>query len=156
MTTALLILFILAVAISPLLQMVPSKRQRRQAAMREQAAIAGLFVEFRSVPGEPEEAASGQTIFYGLRWPRGHTLAAVLWHRRSDRWYCQSDPAAQAPELLQSLPEDVVAASVNGVAVGVYWQEQGGADEVAAIASSLQQWQVELQGPEPGQGGRKA
>ncbi len=49
--TYLLIIFVIAVALAPLSHFVPSKRQRQIARMREYAAVHGLFVEFRGVPG---------------------------------------------------------------------------------------------------------
>jgi hypothetical protein len=49
--TYLLIILVIAIALAPLSHFVPSKRQREVARMREYAAVNGLFVEFRGVPG---------------------------------------------------------------------------------------------------------
>ena len=58
----LLIVFVIALALAPLSHFVPSKRQRHIARLREYAAVHGLFVEFRSLPGTARERADGHTI----------------------------------------------------------------------------------------------
>ena len=60
----LLIVFVIALALAPLSHFVPSKRQRHIARLREYAAVHGLFVEFRSLPGTARERADGHTIYY--------------------------------------------------------------------------------------------
>jgi len=49
--TYLLIIFVIALALAPLSHFVPSKRQRKVVCLREYAAVHGLFVEFRTLPG---------------------------------------------------------------------------------------------------------
>ena len=73
--TYLLIAFVIAVALAPLSHFVPSKKQREIARMREYAAVRGMFVEFRRVPGRDSSAPAGRerasqdTIYYGKRLP---------------------------------------------------------------------------------------
>ena len=70
----LLIFFIVALALAPLTHFLPSKRQRKVAGLREYAAVHGLFVEFRNLPGSEQEAVRARTprgdiIYYGKRLP---------------------------------------------------------------------------------------
>ena len=70
----LLIVFIIFLALAPLSHFVPSKRQRKIARLREYAAVHGLFVEFRHLPGSsregsPARASGQQIIYYGKRLP---------------------------------------------------------------------------------------
>ena len=63
----LLILFIIALALAPLTHFLPSKRQRKVAGLREYAAVHGLFVEFRKLPGSEREAVRARTPIGAIR-----------------------------------------------------------------------------------------
>ncbi len=143
----LLIAFIVAVALVPLSHFRPSRRQRAVSQMREAAAIDGLFVEFRQLPG-PEgrvSAPEGELIYYGLRLPAATTsgLSPGYWLRERDGWR-----AGQRPEITpgppQELPEAVLAASVDGGSCGIYWVESAHQDDVACIGRALRQWCQQL------------
>ena len=138
--TYLLIAVIIAVALAPLLHFVPSKRQREQAGLREAAAVAGLFVEFRDLPwSQRERAAPGhrpeQTIYYGKRLPASR--------RVRDTWE-GVELRDTPPALLEELPPGVLAASVDEGSCGVYWREQGDSESVASIIRVLHRWQEDL------------
>jgi len=142
----LLILFIIAVALAPLSHFVPSKRQRHQARVRETAAVNGLFVEFRSLPGsasgrQPPGADSGRVIYYGKRLPASlkERPRRAAWLRDGEAWRAL-EMGARPPDVLQELPATVSAASVDEGSCGVYWQEDGGEEEVAAIVAVLEAW----------------
>lgn len=142
----LLILFIIAVALAPLSHFLPSKRQRQQARMRETAAVNGLFVEFRSLPGsasgrQPAGADSGRVIYYGKRLPASlrERPRRAAWIRDGNAWRAL-EAGTKAPAILQGLPAQVPAASVDEGSCGVYWQEDGGEDEVKEIVSVLEAW----------------
>ena len=135
--------------LAPLSNFFPSKRQRRQASLRQAAAQAGLFVEFRGLPGGelPADPGAGEVIYYGLR------LAAAQGRRqRRQAWLCRGGqwlplPAAGAPpDLLRAAPEGVLAASVDEGSCGLYWQEQGDAAMVQAMGLLLRQWREALVG----------
>ena len=70
----LIILVVVALALAPLTNFIPSQRQRHVARLREYAAVHGLFVEFRDMPGSEvsrlgERQRPQQLIYYGKRLP---------------------------------------------------------------------------------------
>lgn len=144
----LLILFVVAVALAPLSHFVPSKRQRKIARLREYAAVHGLFVEFRKLPGagEPGRAAvHGDVIYYGRRMPprRGEAVKTASWLRDSVGWR-GLDRRQEVPGVLLQLPVGILAAGVDGATCGVYWQESGEEQDVEQIQQVLEAWSGEL------------
>lgn len=145
--TYLLIIFVIALALAPLSYFAPSKRQREIARMREYAAVHGLFVEFRDLPGIPESAAprrqvrTGDIIYYGKRRDprRADGMQAGAWLRDTQGWRSLRRGTA-VPCELQQLPAGVLAASADGHSCGVYWQESGGVDSVRQIVRLLDAW----------------
>ena len=149
--TYLLIILVIAIALAPLSHFMPSKRQREIAGMREYAAVNGLFVEFRGVPGRDRvrardrDGAGRDTIYYGKRIPAATTKA-----RRTQAWRFENgswmglERRAEVPSGLASLPAEVLAASVDEGSCGVYWQEAGGVENVALIRQVLEAWADEL------------
>ncbi len=140
----LLIIFILALALAPLLHVVPSKYQRRIAHLREFAALQGLFVEFRSLPpgvltgAESAALQPGKTIYYGLRIPAKSAI-----DRAQSAWVCgeqgwRSLPRGGAvPAALQGLPPSVSVASRDAGSCGIYWQEAGEEVHITQIYQAL-------------------
>ena len=145
----LLILFILAVALAPLTHFLPSKRQRQQARMREHAAVEGLFVEFRNLPGtDPDVSArrgSAQVIYYGKRLPpaRGKPRSRRAWLPREEGWRGLGHTDA-LPAALADLPASVLAASIDEGSCGIYWREAGEEDDAARIVRQVQAWAAQL------------
>lgn len=150
MLNYLLIAFIVIVALAPLTHFLPSKRQRRQAAMREAAALGGLFVEFRSLPG----AAAGRVpqaqqdvIYYGRRLPpsKGRGSRRGAWLQRDREWRSVgAGPRAPVPAALLACSADILAASVDEGSCGVYWQEQGDTATVGEIREILLAWAQQI------------
>lgn len=150
MLNYLLIAFIVFVALAPLTHFLPSKRQRRQAAMREAAALGGLFVEFRSLPG----AAAGRAplaqqdiIYYGRRLApsKGRGSRRGAWLQRDGEWLSvAAGPRAPLPEPLLASAADILGASVDEGSCGVYWQEQGDTTNVEAIRGILLAWAEQI------------
>ena len=141
MLTYLLIAFIIFLALAPLSHFVPSKAQRRTARMRERAAMDGLFVEFRKLPGSDDRlrpSPSG-TIYYGLRHRSREEPAQRRQFLRQDEQWRELEklhpPTDQA--WLADLPAQVQAAESSRDGVGVYWQEAGEETEVSRIAGVL-------------------
>lgn len=137
--TYLLIAFVVLLALSPLISMMPSRRQRQIADLRQGAAVTGLFVELRSSPLEPPD--SPRQPFYGCRRrreqqrPRGNTL----YRRDGERWVT-ADLRPWSParlELLEALPGGVSAVFEEPQSVGVYWDERGERADVECIARVL-------------------
>ncbi|MCB1678498.1 MAG: hypothetical protein KDI16_07425 [Halioglobus sp.] len=143
----LLIVFVIALALAPLVHFVPSKRQREQARLREYAAVHGLFVEFRQLPETGRAAAArqsgriGDTIYYGKRLtPRqAGSVQAGAWRRDAQGWRSVRG-GATVPAALEQLPPAILAASADGHSCGVYWREVGGAETVHQIVQVLDAW----------------
>lgn len=147
--TYLLIAFVIFLALAPLSNFVPSKRQRKVARLREQAAVGGLFVEFRKPPPgvrlAPAREQSGEIIYYGRRLPpaRQGSAGTGSWLRDDVGWRAL-EPRNPVPEQLQDLPPDVFAAAVDSGSCGVYWREAGDEVEVEIIRSALTAWAGDL------------
>lgn len=152
--TWLLILLIVAVALAPLSHFAPSKRQRQVARMREQAALSGLFVEFRTPPGAAATerqagAVRGGIIYYGRRLPASLAdgVNQVGWLRETEGWR-HVGGRVPPPACLAELGQPVIAASIDPGSCGVYWTESvdaANADAaVAEICAVLDAWLTEL------------
>jgi hypothetical protein len=144
----LLILFIVAVALAPLSHFMPSKRQRKTARLREYAAVHGLFVEFRSLPGASggqRDAAGQDTIYYGRRLPASRQKGASTqaWLRDGEAWR-PLERSYGIPAVLGQMPLQVLAASADENSCGAYWRESGEVDEVQQICQALEAWSAQL------------
>ena len=146
-----IIILVVAVALAPLSHFVPSKRQRAVAKMRESAAVKGLFVEFRSLPGEGDaSSATGHrktegVIYYGKRLPprRASSPDSGSWVRSGEGWRAVRDRHA-LPDVLGQLPPQVLAASIDEGSCGIYWRESGTLEDLADIISLIEQWAMKL------------
>ena len=142
----LLVIFVIALALAPLVQFLPNKRQRKIARMREYAAVQGLFVEFRDMPGlnvAPKSPVG--VIYYGKRLPtsRSRSVAIGAWVLLGDGWRKVSG-SKQITPLLEELPIEILAASVDEFSCGVYWTESAEEGAVEQIKQVLEQWSDEL------------
>ncbi len=137
----LLILLVLALALAPLTHFVPSKRQRHQAKMREFAAVNGLFVEFRDLPGSPAGERAEQVIYYGRRLPasRGEPRRRRAWLRDAQGWRGVGH-REQPPPASDQFPAQVLALSEDEGSRGVYWREDGEEAELQSIIAALEAW----------------
>lgn len=149
----LIIAVVVLLALAPLSHFVPSRRQRREASLREAAAVAGLFVEFRDLPlsggareSGPSRRPRANAIYYGLRLrpSRGRERRRGSWLREGDDWRPAGDRQVP-PEPLRELPGTVLAASVDEGSCGVYWREDGDLETVAGIHRALAAWADQLQ-----------
>ena len=138
--TYLLIIFIIALALAPLAQVLPSKYQRRIARMREFAALQGMFVEFRTVPESPMVRRTesgyqrGKIIYYGLRVPARscEVEQPLAWVHGQDGW--NSLPRrAEVPPVLNGLPTGIIAVGIDQGSCGVFWQEAGDEADIERI-----------------------
>ena len=146
----LLIIFVMALAVAPLTHFLPSKRQRQVVRLREYAAVHGLFVEFRDLPGSREVGQrtgrrAEQVIYYGLRLvpsrnkPRGQRT----WLRNADGWRGFEHREVLNPRM-QGVPEAVSAIGFGEASCGIYWLEAGTEEDVEAIRVALNNWAQEL------------
>lgn len=142
--TYLVIFAILAVALAPLIHVVPSKAQRRIAHLREFAALQGMFVEFRPAPQgvltawEAARFQKGRTIYYGLRIPatKRQRSEKNAWVLSQEGW--RSLPrGGDVPPALTKLPAEIFAASIDAGSCGIYWQEAGEDAEIKQIKDAL-------------------
>lgn len=124
----LLIVFVIALALAPLSHFVPSKRQRHIARLREYAAVHGLFVEFRSLPGTARERADGHTIYYGKRLPasRAREAGHRAWLRDGSAWRAL-ERRGEVPAVLHQFPRR-------------YWPRVPMNTAVASTGRSLERW----------------
>lgn len=158
MLTYLFIIFVIALALAPLAHFAPSKRQRQIARMREYAAVRGLFVEFRNLPGHRQvHGISGTSprhvIYYGKRLSgvRSEQVIPGSWLRDEDGWR-GVDRRLPVPDTLLELPAEILAASADQSSCGVYWMEfmgkQPGEQEwehgVGQIQRVLEHWSTQL------------
>ncbi len=145
-----IIALVLALAFGPVLYLLPTRRDRRLAAMRLEARRQGLSVELKSVrklDAKPEERVTPAgtarlpvhaSVVYAL--PLRSTLEQVRPWRllRSERRGWEFDAefegqtelellAAVEPHL-EGLPDDSVAVEFGGGAVACYWLERFPAD----------------------------
>jgi hypothetical protein len=131
--TWVLIIFVVMVALSPLLSMRPSRRQRQLAAFREQAALAGLVVQLQQLPQSPD---SGLQPFYSRRRPRedNQPRSSVVYRRTAQGWLsAQGKIAPEEAELLAAMPAGVSHVSSTKACVGVFWDETGSVADLEQI-----------------------
>lgn len=148
----LIILLVVALAIAPLTNFLPSKRQREVARLREYAAVHGLFVEFRDLPGSDrsrtgEARRPEQIIYYGKRLPpsRGEPRPRQAWLLGSEGWRGVGHRVPE-PACTARLPAGILALSREETSCGIYWKEPGGEPEVQQIVDALDSWREDLQG----------
>ncbi|WP_439107066.1 hypothetical protein [Congregibacter sp.] len=145
-----IIALVLLLALAPLWHFMPTKRQKHQARLREAAALAGLFVEFRDLPLGPERlarlaATERQVLYYGLRLPASRKAARerCAWYREQGTW--SSRPGRlELPEIARALPEAVLALGLSEESCGVFWHERGDEAVVQEIADLLKQWRGKI------------
>lgn len=145
--TYLLILFVLVVAIAPLLSMAPGKRQRRIAGLRQYAQSKGLVVTLaippklppRLVPTPNTQQLACYTRRYSLEEKRKPAKPFSLL-RLDDDWYTDSGSLAGTAEvdLLGDLPADVPAVVVDRQGCSVYWGETGTVAEIDRIVVAME------------------
>jgi len=132
MTYALIFLVVL-IALSPLLAMRPTRRQREQANLRQAAASAGLFVKLDKDGAEP-----GQ-VYYGCRRQRGDVaMEALTLLRDGSDWHATRGQRDERLDgVLGALPAAVTQLRADSQEVGVLWDERGSTEDVDAIARVL-------------------
>lgn len=136
--TWVLIIFVVMVALSPLLSMRPSRRQRQLAALREQAALAGMVVQLQQLPELPD---SGLQPFYSRRRPRedNQPRPSVVYRRTAQGWLsAQGKIAPAVASLLADMPAGVSHVSSSMACVGAFWDENGSVEDLEQIDRLLQ------------------
>lgn len=146
-----LIIFVMVLALAPLWHFRPSPRQKKQASLRQEAALAGLFVEFRDLPLPPAQlerlaAADRQVLYYACRLPaaRKSPRERRNWYRDGDEWRSLPGRVA-APDIVSQLPGSVLAVGLSDASCGVYWREDGDEETVHELAVKLLDWKAALE-----------
>lgn len=152
----LFILFVIAVALAPLTHFLPSKRQRQVAKLREYAAVHGLFVEFRNLPGSDVSITGAaqraqQIIYYGKRLPpsRREPRPRLAWLPGEQGWRGQGH-RLPAPRCIEAFPPQILACSQEEGSCGVYWLEPGTEQDVRCIVDAVEAWKGDLTGASAG------
>ena len=148
-----IILLVVALALAPLTNFFPSKRQRQVARMREYAAVHGLFVEFRDLPGSDrnrlrEKQRPQQLIYYGKRLPpsRGELRPRLAWLAQAGVW-TGAGHRRDPPACIDLLPASILALSQEESSCGIYWREPEDEAQVQQIVDALEVWSADLKAP---------
>jgi len=136
-----LIFFGLAVVIAPLVSAMPTKSQRRKAALRDHARSCELRVSLRPLPAIPPRfrcEAEGELACYE------HRLANALHvpNRRGEFVRAQGDwfpttGVLQAPSWLAELPEGALYVEWLEKTVSIFWDEKEDLDGLMKIKQAI-------------------
>ena len=155
------VLLALALVAGPVLYLMPTRRDRRLAALRLEAGRQGLVVELKPVRNadagaEERVSAAGRrlepvhpSVSYAMPLRTGLEHSGSWLLLRSGRSGWGFDPEGKAPSeadllrhlqpLLPRLPEDAVALELKAGRLACYWLERFPADDgtVRALKASL-------------------
>lgn len=151
LTTILILLGVLSLALGPIMLMQPTQAQRRLARLREVAVTAGLRVHLQTLP---KTAVGGDRVgmagVYCLPWQeQRHTRATWLLTKRSyahelnfeGLWEWQDDGREDCSDrlktALETVPAKVLALGRGPQGLCCYWSEVGNEEDVKAIAKWL-------------------
>lgn len=153
---ALLLVFVVAMMVGPIMLMRPSSHQKKLAKLRFQAQQAGLLVHI----GE-ERSASGRNLAEYLLPRKKPSMTLPEWRLRKQstpheihiaeywRWVGQA-PSLNAPmteqltQLVHSCPNGVLAFGVNRVGVFICWTEQLSSQTPQDVTSGIKTWLDQL------------
>jgi hypothetical protein len=134
----LLIVLVVFIALSPLITMMPTRRQKQIANLRQAAAVRGLSVQLREPPSRV--SLEGAPVFYGRHRAReARAVPQSAMFQRDDMAWKALD--GELPgldlEILQEMPEGVNLVWLSPQEVGVFWDERGDEDDLATIDGVL-------------------
>jgi hypothetical protein len=148
--TWLLIIFGIAVVLSPLMWFKQSPYQKRVADLRGSASTLNLLVSLQRRPDAREAESALEAVCYKMRWKASDHQRNWVIHRFSRRgwespwagWHWVQNEADVSwhgilPELLPELPSGVVAIIATEADVGAIWDERGSHDDLVKIAETL-------------------
>ena len=134
----LLIIFCLAVAVSPLMWMKSSPRQQQVMANRKKARSLTINVNICKQADASDSEDRLDAIFYWLDWQQDKLNESWVLHRRSKRgwescfdgWRWINQEADKAwleviGSIIDDLPSSVNAIVTNKQGIGVVWDERG-------------------------------
>lgn len=140
--TGWIVVLLVAMALSPLVWLRPSRRQSGQMAQRLAARRLGLGMQLTQPewPHWLECSPPGSCAQYHRPRRRGRDDCWSYWQSAPGLWLNQwrepcNDPALQ--ECLRELPADVYKVEAGAQMIALYWGERGGEVELSAIAGAL-------------------
>jgi len=141
MTTYLISILIMAVAVAPLASALPSKAQRREAQLRSYASSLGLSIKLDPIPDIPARfrfSPSPNLVAYRLRDAsvRDGLKEQLLLLRVEGQWI---DISTESPVKLpvDDGPSGAEIASVNRGVATVFWNERGDKADVDRLHQLL-------------------
>ena len=148
--TWLLIIFCIAVVLSPLMWFKQSPHQKRLAELRSGAAAVNIQVSLHRRPDARESETALEAVCYKMRWEGSGGQRSWVIHRFSQRgwespwagWrWVQSEADLSwhkiLLEILPELPLNVTAIIATELDVGAIWSERGDHQDLLKIAESL-------------------
>ena len=137
-----IVLLLLAFVLSPLSWLIPSRRQRVQMDVRQQARRMGLGMQLarQQWPHWLEQAPSGTCAEYHRARRRDQRDTWCYWQSAPGLWVNQwREPCDDAvlSEQLAHLPLDVYKVEATAQMVALYWGERAAEDAVQRIADFL-------------------
>ncbi len=141
-------LLIAGALLGPLIAVVPSKRQRYLADLREQAARLGLSVRLRPLPNIPPRfrfEPPQELMSYELRrpFPGASGSAPTVLVLGADGWSAL-ELGGRVPSGIEALPEGVLLVTFTEYSIAAAWDERGGEEALKRLATVL----GELQRPQ--------
>lgn len=134
----LLIICVVFAALAPLLAILPTRRQRQVAELRQVAALAGLQVRLCAPPGHSKE--QGLAACYGLPLDGRRKLRVGGGYLREAHGWRNLDRHGEAlPErLLEDFPEGVSHLVLSPEQAAVFWNERGAKEDIQCIKKTLE------------------
>lgn len=147
----LLILFIIAVVISPLMWLKQSPHSKRMIELRGLANSLSMQVSLHRRPDARDDEKALETVCYRLPWLDRDCDQKWVLHRFSQRgwdsdfagwrWTVhQADPVWDSllAEIVPQMPVGVSAVIANRAGIGVIWDERGDPQALQKISENLQ------------------
>ena len=132
----------LAVVIAPLMSAMPSKGQRRKAAVRDQARHYGLHVSIRPPPEIPPRfqfAADAELVCYQKLLPKALQCADRA-HRYvyvGGQWQSIFDEE-HPPDWVKKLPDGAVLAELSERNASIFWDERNGLEGLDRLHQAIE------------------
>lgn len=149
----LIILFVVALALAPVLALMPSKQQKHLIALRDSARAAGLQVQVCKLPQthrqkvRKEDEESG--VAYRLLWrhpdARFKTIHFTVLRAEVSAHESEGHIESILRTALDSLPDCIMGLEFTNIGLAAFWQEQGDTDSVEIIAQTLMALKEQLQ-----------
>ncbi|KAF1054697.1 MAG: hypothetical protein GAK43_00739 [Stenotrophomonas maltophilia] len=137
-------ILLLALVLSPLTWLVPSRKQRGQMDLRLQARRLGLAMQMakQDWPHWLERQPPRSCAQYHCPRRRGRVDAWVYWQSEPGVWLDRWREACADPTLLEALrglPGDVFQVEATAQYLALYWGERGDASALQRVADFMQQ-----------------